>query len=55
MHLKKARKSGLILGLALNGQKDHALQALGQGQTYTKLSGQLMLAMRQWENSLPSN
>ena len=52
LHAEFHLEASKILDLALKGRKDQALEALGQGQAYNKLSGQLMLAMRQWENTL---
>ena len=41
-----------ILGLALEGKKNKALQALLPGEKYSLISGQLVLAMNKWAKLL---
>ena len=52
LHAEFHEEAARILGLALQGKKDQALKALGQGEKYSLASGQLALALKQWEKVL---
>jgi hypothetical protein len=47
-HVEAAR----ILSLALNGRRDEATKAIGGGSQYAAVSGQLAIALTQWQKVL---
>ena len=54
LHAEFHKEAARILDLALKGKKDQAQQALGPGEKFSLSSGQLALALKQWEKALAS-
>ena len=52
LHAQFHREAARVLGLALRGDKEHALKALGPGEKYSTVSGQLTLNLQKWEREL---
>lgn len=52
LHAEFHKEAARILDLALQGKKDQVQKALGQGEKYSLASGQLALALKQWERAL---
>jgi methyl-accepting chemotaxis protein len=49
LHAEFHGEAARVLSLALQGEKDQALKALGFGEKYSLVSGQLAMALKQWE------
>jgi hypothetical protein len=52
LHASFHSEAGRILSLALNGRRDEGAKAIGPGSQYTAISGQLAIAMTQWQKEL---
>ncbi len=50
LHAEFHAEAARVLGLALAGRKNDATQALVLGSYYTKISGQLSMALTEWKH-----